>query len=161
MNEQEKIEKLSGQKEHSCTCSQCKAMCKNVPCAGTPQDILNLINAGFVDKLMPTILSTIATQGMLPNVYMVQPRFDKTKGCCVFYTDEGLCSLHSMGLKPTEGKLASHTVQKPDMETTFPMPWLVAATWENKQSNKTIILITKALAKSSANISNDQKTFQL
>lgn len=167
MTEQQRIQELSGQQQHSCSCNACKSMCKNVPCAGTPQDILNLVNAGFADKLAPTILSTIATNGYLPDVYMVQPEFDKKRGCCMFFTDDGLCSLHDLGLKPTEGKLATHLPQKPDMVNTFPMPWLVAATWVLPQNVKTIKLIVKALgkinfAKPVNNIpQNSQKIFQL
>jgi len=147
MSDQQHIEKLSGLQAHSCTCSQCKDMCRQTPCIGTPQDILKLVNAGFVDKLEPTILDSIASQNNLPDIFMVQPKFDEQRGCCSFFTDDALCSLHDLELKPTEGKLATHNVQHADMENIFPLPWLVAATWAQPGYLKTIKLILSALKK--------------
>lgn len=84
-----------------CSCATCKFMCKRSPCFPTPSDALKLINAGHKDKLMVT-----AYLGMGFVMWVVAPM--QTNTGCIFHNNDGLCDLHSSGLKPTEGKLAIH-----------------------------------------------------
>ena len=103
-------------KENSCSCNICKSMCKS-PCIGTPQEILNIIEAGHGDKLSLTqwavgiLLGT--HEGIIP---IVAPTYNEKTGFCSFYKD-GLCELHSLGLKPTEGRFASCDDGKLPIET--------------------------------------------
>ena len=89
---------------NACSCTTCQNMCKT-PCLGTPDDILKLIEAGYADRLAPTewayglLVGTHTT-----TIMMMQPKL-ASNGYCTFYKD-GLCELHDLGLKPTEGRLA-------------------------------------------------------
>lgn len=95
----------TGVKPVSCSCNTCKSMCKEGPCLGTPLDIVAIIEAGYADKLCLTEVRSLIPFG-IPAHETIQPRYDKQKKACAFFTDEGLCELHDKGLKPTEGKLA-------------------------------------------------------
>ena len=45
----EMIIENTGRKPVSCSCSECQQQCKT-PCLGTPDDIINLIKAGYAKK---------------------------------------------------------------------------------------------------------------
>jgi hypothetical protein len=49
-----RIARQVGKQPISCNCEKCRQMCQRTPCLGTPQDILALIEAGYVDKLCYT-----------------------------------------------------------------------------------------------------------
>lgn len=93
-------------KESECSCDTCKSMCKT-PCIGTPEEMLAISRAGFSDRLA---LSSWAAGLILGThnhvVTIIAPLFDQKKGFCTFYQD-GMCELHSLGLKPTEGRYAN------------------------------------------------------
>jgi hypothetical protein len=143
MTELEKIETLSGLNNHSCSCGQCVNMCKTAPCIGTPQDILNIINAGYRDKVALTQWRAGVKYG-LPELHMVAPIYDDQRGACVFLNKWGLCDLHDRGLKPTEGKLANCKVDRV-APGKYPPAWIVAALWDSPGEAKTISLIFTAL----------------
>lgn len=90
--------------EKSCTCEHCKNMCK-VPCIGTPRDIEAIIDAGYADKLAMTKWMVGKIYANEPPIDMIQPLSEN--GWCLFRKPDGLCELHDLGLKPTEGVLAS------------------------------------------------------
>lgn len=116
-------------KPSECSCPKCKNMCKTTPCLGTPQDIEKLIEAGYASKLSLSVYATGMLMGAMDRtINMIQPRFDEVKGSCVFLDDKGLCELHNIGLKPTEGKLASC---KPEVVSSFKdtINFKVAITW--------------------------------
>lgn len=120
-------------KDHSCTCKKCKDMCKKTPCLGTPEDILRIAKAGFADKLSPTqwLAGMVVGTHSAP-VAMVAPNM--TKQGCAFQDNNGLCILHDLGLKPTEGKISSShnpTMCNSRQEILENAPaFLVAAEWE-------------------------------
>lgn len=78
-------------------------MCLNSPCFGTPEDINKLVLAGYKDSLGPILWIDRQWNGLWPTVSPL-----KTGNGCIFLTDNGLCSLHNVGLKPLEGRVAIH-----------------------------------------------------
>lgn len=89
-----------------CNCKVCQSMCKT-PCLGTPKDINKLAENGFSDRLEGTLWGYGVVAGTHQDfVPMVQPRLEKDTGYCTFFKN-GLCELHDLGLKPTEGALVS------------------------------------------------------
>jgi hypothetical protein len=86
-----------------CSCLKCKAMCKTSPCFGTPIDIQQLITAGYKDRLIATAWVDVEWDGLWPVIAPTQ-----TGNGCIFLTNENLCELHNLNLKPTEGRLAHH-----------------------------------------------------
>jgi hypothetical protein len=127
MNQLDKIKSITGTTENSCSCNTCKNMCKKTPCIGTPEDIARIIANGQVSQLSLTLWGAGIPFGISP-VEMVQPKFDYGKRQCSFLTEDELCQLHNIGLKPTEGKLADHT---PLQRSTFKesTTYQVASTW--------------------------------
>ncbi|WP_294203126.1 hypothetical protein [uncultured Chryseobacterium sp.] len=93
--------------ENSCACEKCQQMCKKTPCMGTPEEILRIAKAGFGDKLFPTTWLVGFYQGILDKpVDMVAPKM--TNKGCAFQDEQGLCILHSLGLKPLEGRMTDN-----------------------------------------------------
>ena len=100
------ISQKSGRKPTSCNCKECKSQC-HTPCLGTPEDILKLIEAGYEDRLSPTLWAVGMLMGLTDKpIKMIQAR-QEDNGWCTFYHN-GLCELHDLGLKPTEGRLSHH-----------------------------------------------------
>lgn len=142
MTEFEYIEEKSGQPSHSCNCEGCQAMCKRCPCLGTPDDIKALIDNGYIHQLVLTKWSAGYQMG-IPAIDMVQLQFDDN-GCVLF--KDGLCTIHHTGLKPTEGKLASHATYKVTREKARTSPVaLVAVSWLASYNRSTVEWIEKAM----------------
>lgn len=59
-----RIIRKTGRKPCECKCSLCKMQC-HTPCIGTPQDIENLIDAGYTDKLAPTLWGAGMIMGVI------------------------------------------------------------------------------------------------
>lgn len=132
----QKIIRKTGRNPISCKCEQCQAQCKRTPCLGTPQDILALIKAGYKDKLVLTIWEVGYVLGKIDyGIPMVQPR--QTEMGCIFF-EGGLCQLHDIGLKPTEGKLSYHTVTKENVKFSRLLSWHVAKEWTNTENDAII-----------------------
>jgi hypothetical protein len=128
-------------KETSCACDSCKRMCKHQPCLGTPKDILKIIAAGHGDKLaMSTWLTGLVVGVHDSPVQMIQPL--NTENGCAFLDEEGLCTLHDAGLKPTEGKIAHHS-DKPVDDFRDTINYKVAMSWidENGVNNPLKMLV--------------------
>ncbi len=107
-----KVLTVSGGAFQACSCAECVAMCKRRPCWPTPDDAQRLVEAGYADRLMvdwwfdreqnTTIyLLTPAIAGREGGEAPVHP-----EGQCTFLNEAGLCQLHDLSLKPTEGQLA-------------------------------------------------------
>lgn len=94
----QKIMRKTGRKPVECKCQQCKSQC-SVPCKGTPEDMVKIAARYPEGRIMATELK---------GVPIITPLYDKAKGSCTFFNN-GLCDLHSQGLKPTEGKLSHHS----------------------------------------------------
>ena len=79
-----KIMRKSGRKLTQCKCKKCQSQCKS-PCLGTPKDILNIIKAGYKDKVAITYWAAGMVMGVINRpVPMVQPLFNEETGYCVF-----------------------------------------------------------------------------
>ncbi len=125
----EKIMRKSGTKPSSCKCQKCKQQCMNSPCIGTPEDMKRLIDAGYADRLAPTQWAFGMLIGMHHEpVAMIAPQFDQERGCCTFLKD-GLCTLHELGLKPTEGRLSNHVAGPTNFIPKKSIGWNVAKEW--------------------------------
>lgn len=130
--------------ETACTCDTCKSMCLKQPCLGTPEDIAKLFEAGHNSKLARSVWMVGLVTGTVDRpIDMIQPLADET-GKCSFLDDNGLCTLHDSGLKPTEGKLSHHTDGENftgDFRDTI--NYKVAMSWVdiNGNNNPTSILV--------------------
>lgn len=102
-------------------------------CLGTPADIQALIDAGHKDRLKVTIWVAGVLMGAteLP-VPMIQAEFIPGKGCTFF--EDGLCTLHDLGLKPTEGRLSHHTIQIENISPKLNLTWNVAKEWLTEEA---------------------------
>lgn len=128
-----KISRKTGKKPISCKCAKCKSQCLSAPCLGTPQDIEKIIDAGFSEKIFQTEWAAGVVLGVHDKII---PMFqaEMTPNGCVFLKN-GLCSLHDIGLKPTEGKLSHHdqvfTDKKKLISLNVAKEWLLD---ENKET---------------------------
>jgi hypothetical protein len=97
-------------KESQCDCEKCSKMCR-APCCGIPADMERLMDAGFGHLLM--------YDDWPGGEAMLKPAMKGSEGgkaCwdtttergCTFWRG-GLCALHDIGLKPSQGKLAHHS----------------------------------------------------
>jgi len=125
----QKIIRRTGRKPQSCKCSLCKKQCQTCPCLGTPEDIQKIKDAGFADKIFPTVWAAGLIMGVIDReIDMEQPGFNEETGSCVFYKD-GLCQLHDLGLKPTEGRLSHHSHKIDNFNPKKSLAWAVAKEW--------------------------------
>lgn len=76
---------------------------------------------------------------------MVQAR--QEAGRCTFFRD-GLCGLHSIGLKPTEGRLSYHTITKENLKFSKSLSWNVAREWLDERNAGTIREICRLMENS-------------
>jgi|688.fasta_scaffold355883_3 hypothetical protein len=133
--------------ENECSCDVCKNMCKTTPCLGTPEDISKIMLAGYGDKLAMTNWGTGMVVGTNDTfVEMIQPCM--TPSGCAYLDEKGLCTLHDLGLKPTEGKLANHS-EKPVNDFKETINYKVAMSWVDEHGkNNPQDMVFKAAAKS-------------
>jgi len=124
----EKIMRRTGRKPSFCKCVKCKSQC-STPCLGTPEDIQKLVDAGFKDRLKATTWAAGIIMELIDEpINMVQATYDEEKKACTFFNN-GLCELHDLGLKPTEGKLSYHTITKENYTPQKALSWNVAKEW--------------------------------
>lgn len=86
-----------------CSCQVCKDMCKN-PCIPVPEEAEKLIQAGYGSRLTNRLVFDSRTYEDVEILVPANPGFEG----CTFRTLDGLCELHSLDLKPLEGRLANH-----------------------------------------------------
>lgn len=96
-----------------CDCPECVAMCNNVPCWPTPIEAKRLMDAGYSNSLMvckrtwprerPAPVSILSPA----NIYAAGKVDPFEEGRCIFLTPDCKCTLHALGLKPIEGRIAS------------------------------------------------------
>lgn len=135
----ERIIRITGREPVSCKCAKCKAQCQRTPCLGTPQDILKLIEAGYKDRLGLTFWSVGMAIGAISFPVPMVQAMQTTEGCAFF--KDGLCILHDLGLKPTEGRLSHHTITLESFEFSKSLSWNVARTWLDPKNAITIVRI--------------------
>lgn len=130
MTEQEYIIDKSDSTINECACNTCQNMCKKAACIGTPDDMMKLIDAGYTDRLDLYNWAGAIKHGIPIVENVVIPIFDKEKGCCTFFTEDGKCELHDLGLKPLEGKLAD--CKRTEIAADkIPPAIMVAWSWKN------------------------------
>lgn len=122
--------------ELPCSCEKCKNMCKS-PCLGTPLDIEAIIDAGFASKLSKTKWMVGLVYAREPPIDMLAP--DIIDGWCAFRTKDGMCELHNLGLKPTEGVLSS--CRDNQVEYKDSILRIVAHEWEKEDNIRDIIRV--------------------
>ena len=136
----EKIIRKTGRKPTNCKCQECKKQCLRAPCLGTPQDILRLIDAGYADKLSFTEWATALFLGRVGyTIKMIQAK--QTDTGCIFF-ENGLCQLHDLGLKPTEGRLSNHTIKAENYQFNKSLSWTVAKEWIAEENQETLREVT-------------------
>ena len=110
----------------------------------TVKDILNLIKAGYKERLAPTHWCVGIALGKIKYpVLMVQAR-QEADGYCTFYHN-GLCELHDLGLKPTEGRLSHHSITKENYKFGKSLSWNVAKEWLDESNVELIKEITELM----------------
>jgi hypothetical protein len=109
-------------------------MCLQSPCFPTPEEVEKLVAAGHKDKLMLSTYvdpETFQPQYGVFDMYQLVAPVRTSKGCS-FLDDKGLCTLHEKGLKPLEGRLASHDL--PD----FGLRVWVCSKWDSEKGKEII-----------------------
>lgn len=131
-----RIMNATGRKPTNCKCQKCKQQC-HTPCLGTPQDIERLIESGYADRLAVTVWGAGMIMGVINRpVYMVQAKAGEE--WCTFFQN-GLCELHDLGLKPTEGRLSSHAIKIENFKPKKSISWNVAKEWLDSK-NKDVVM---------------------
>jgi hypothetical protein len=126
--------------ETSCTCAKCVSMCYHVPCWPTPEEVDRITKAGFGGRLVkiqndyytdyPVFLLTPATvgnEGKPTDSRFADSRFGK----CTFLKNDR-CELHNLGLKPLEGRTATHETSK----DSDPVRKYILSLWAEKANQK-------------------------
>ena len=132
----QRIIRKTGRSPIECKCQKCKQQCKT-PCLGTPEDILRLIKAGYKERLAITHWWVGIARGKLDfPVIMIQARQEEN-GYCTFFRD-GLCELHDLGLKPTEGRLSHHSITKENFKFGKSLSWNVAKEWMDMRNGEIV-----------------------
>ena len=67
---------------------------------------------------------------------MIQARQEEN-GYCTFFRD-GLCELHDLGLKPTEGRLSHHSITKENFKFGKSLSWNVAKEWMDMRNGEIV-----------------------
>ena len=119
----------------SCSCHKCRTMCARSTCVPTPEQARELIRRGYGARL-----ATYEFRLGGPKLVAPAPRGregarglpDTLQGACTFYRD-GLCELHTLGLKPLEGQLAHHDRPWP------PIRMHVASQWQHGRRFDSIV----------------------
>lgn len=127
----QKIIRRTGRKPVECKCQQCKMQCVT-PCLGTPEDIEKLIEAGYKDRLSVTEWAVGKLLGKIDYTISMVQAIQTDNGCTFFH--DGLCELHSLGLKPTEGRLSHHSVTLDNFIFRKSIAWNVAKEWTDERN---------------------------
>lgn len=95
-----------------CSCKKCQRMC-HAPCCGSVEDFEKIIEAGYANRLMFDDLPSTPAAGpfLKPALKGSEgkqaPWATSSEEGCTFWK-EGKCELHSLDLKPIQGRLAIH-----------------------------------------------------
>lgn len=111
MKNSEVIKQLWPHGSNDCACQSCQGMCRRTACLGTPQDILRIAHAGFTQHLFAIRWCAFVAHG-IPAIDLVgisrEDHDPFAEQACPFFNEaSGLCGLHDLNLKPTEGRIAS------------------------------------------------------
>lgn len=139
----ERIMRVTGRRPTNCTCQVCRSYCRT-PCLGTPDDILRLLEAGYAAKLTLTYWAVGMLLGVTQTPIAMVQLIMRPQGCILFR--DGLCELHTRGLKPTEGRLAHHILTEENLSFRKSLSWNVAREWVRKENEPLIQKIFEQLA---------------
>jgi len=129
---------------NECSCTICQQMCKR-PCWGTPEDAKKLIDAGYSHRLMRDYWGE-RDENARQDIYILSPAlkgyeghkapfYPRSSEGCTFWKD-GLCELHDLGLKPTEGKLSTCKPDENEDEDEIGLHEEIYLTWKNAEAQK-------------------------
>ena len=125
--------------ESVCACETCQDMCMRRPCWPSPEEAQALINNGYGARLMFDYWVGGGFDG--GDIHLLSPAIVGCEGGrapffpegkCTFLTKDNLCELHSLGLKPIEGRVASCK------GTTYNLHGDVAELWNNSESRSVV-----------------------
>lgn len=153
MSPLQRIIAKTGRRPTECKCRLCKSQC-HTPCLGTPQDILRLMDAGYTNRLAPTMWMAGMLMGVTTEpVPLIQAEcLDGAFGGivdigvnshCTFQREDGLCELHDKGLKPTEGRLSHHSLKLDNFKRQKSVSWAVVQEWLSPQNADVVAEIAK------------------
>lgn len=138
---QKSYEFLNECEKPACSCIRGVRMCHHTPCIGTVQDMERLLDAGYASSLMldywigrdsiSDILSESSGQDMSDrkssnpfskDVSYLAPAIKNNEGKVAPFMKHGTCtmlvdnkcSLHDLGLKPVQGKMACCNLERVD-----------------------------------------------
>lgn len=124
-----------------CECKECSLMC-HAPCCGTHEEMQILIDNGYASRLMyddlpggPPMLKP-ALKGYEGKR---SPWSTATEEGCTFWKD-GKCELHSLRIKPIQGKLAHHSLTDKQFDSISDY---IKENWENVTLEELDTLISK------------------
>ena len=140
----EKISRATGRYPVSCDCPRCRRQCLT-PCLGTPEDIWRLIEAGYEERLRITFWAVGMLVGAIPFPILRVDALQTERGC-IFWKN-GLCELHDLNLKPTEGRLSYHILTEENICFGKSLGWNVAKEWINVENIPLITRILQRMAK--------------
>ena len=134
----------TGRRPSVCRCRLCKMQC-HTPCLGTPHDILRLMDAGYTNRLKLTewaagmLLGVIKAPVPLIQAECLDGAFGGlidlgVNSHCTFQREDGLCELHELGLKPTEGRLSHHSTKLDNWKPSKSIAWAVVQEWLDPQN---------------------------
>lgn len=130
---------LKKYQETTCSCYTCKSMCEYKPCWPTPEEAQALIAAGYSDKLMLDWWEDPKgdIEILSPAIVGQESHYASSifpVGRCTFLSKAGKCKLHSLELKPIEGRLSDCSNEHQD-----DLHYLVAKTWDNKAGRALVV----------------------
>ena len=137
------MEFMTNNSARSCTCPECIEMCRTYPCMPTVLEASRLINAGYADRLMLKACpasndNTLVIPGLCPAIVGFEKSVGPLKmhqGPCTFLKGDR-CELHDLGLKPAEGRFATHETT-PEQEEKFMVH--IMKTWATMDGNKLLL----------------------
>ena len=146
-NMNQRVMRETRMKVQECRCRYCREQCKT-PCIGTPSDIQKLIEHGYKDKLEICENTAGIVLGLTDKTTTIVAPKRTESGACIFFNEEKLCDLHSLGLKPLEGKLSFHTTM---VEKKFipkrSISWSILKEWEDPENKQIVEQILKEMKK--------------
>lgn len=119
-------------KETDCSCNACKKMCTHSPCIGTLEEMVKIAYALGTDDLIPTSILDPVTHQMKDIIalrgtpWKPDPNMQYNAMKCCMQDEQGLCKLHKLNLKPSEGRLIHHTTTQ---EENFQIRHDLLETW--------------------------------
>ena len=132
----------TGRQPSECHCRRCQQQCIT-PCLGTPDDILRLMDAGYMDRLCITDWAAGVLMGVTRHLLtfiqadMLTDEKEKRTRCTFFH--DGRCELHEKGLKPTEGKLSHHSIRIDNFRAGRSLSWAVAQEWLEPENREKVL----------------------